>query len=352
MSPLPETDLDHIISHTHGLWESLRGASIFLTGATGFVGTWLLASVLRANDEFDLGISIVALTRNPERFMGQAPELAGHKAVRLLEGDMCGFVPPAGHFPFVIHAATERSFEPDDGRPLGTFDADVGGTRRVLEFARTHGVRRFLFTSSGAVYGAQPASLTHIPEDYVGAPSTMLSNSAYGQAKRVSEFMSVMYGRTYGFDSTIARLFAFVGPLLPLNANFAVGNFIRDALAGGPLRIAGDGTPYRSYLYAADLAIWLWTILLRGTPNHPYNVGSARDVTIAELARTVIDVTGTAAKIEVAQRPVPGALPARYVPNVDRAASELGLRNHVSLEDGIMKTYEWHRAQGRRKTIA
>jgi dTDP-glucose 4,6-dehydratase len=194
--------------------------------------------------------------------------------------------------------------------------------------------------------------VTHIPEDYVGAPSTMLSNSAYGQAKRVSEFMSVMYGRTYGFDSTIARLFAFVGPLLPLNANFAVGNFIRDALAGGPLRIAGDGTPYRSYLYAADMAIWLWTILLRGTPNYPYNVGSDRDVTIAELARTVIDVTGTAAKIELAQRPVPGAMPARYVPNVDRAASDLGLRDHVSLAKGIMKTFEWHRMRDQRNTAA
>jgi dTDP-glucose 4,6-dehydratase len=180
----------------------------------------------------------------------------------------------------------------------------------------------------------------------------MQPGSAYGQAKRVSEFTSMMYGKTYGFDTTIARLFAFVGPLLPLHANFAVGNFIRDTLAGGPLRIAGDGTPYRSYLYAADLAIWLWTILLRGTSARPYNVGSARAVTIAELARTVADVTGSGAPIEIAQRPAPGAIPARYVPEVDRAASELGLRDHVSLEDGIMKTYEWHRALNRRKSIA
>jgi len=352
MSLLPAKDLDHIISHTRGLWEPLRGASIFLTGGTGFVGTWLLASVLRANDELDLGVSICALSRNPGRFMAQAPELAGHGAVHLMEGDMCGFIPPDGQFSYVIHAATERSIEPDHRRPVGAFDADVNGTRRVLEFARTHGTRRFLFTSSGAVYGVQPASLTHIPEDYAGAPSPMQPGSAYGQAKRVSEFTSMMYGKTYGFDTTIARLFAFVGPLLPLHANFAVGNFIRDALAGGPLRIAGDGTPYRSYLYAADLAIWLWTILLRGTSARPYNVGSARAVTIAELARTVADVTGSGAPIEIAQRPAPGAIPARYVPEVDRAASELGLRDHVSLEDGIMKTYEWHRALNRRKTIA
>jgi dTDP-glucose 4,6-dehydratase len=352
MPLLPEKDLDHIVSHTRGLWEPMRGASVFLTGGTGFVGTWLLAGALRASDEFGLGLAIVVLSRDPGRFVRLAPDIAGHRAVHLLEGDMTGFEPPEGRFPFVIHAATERSFEPDPSRPLGTFDADVAGTRRVLEFARTHGVRRFLFTSSGAVYGTQPPSLTHIPEDYAGAPSTLLPGSAYGQAKRVSEFMCAMYGNTYGFDATIARLFAFVGPLLPLNANFAVGNFIRDVLASGPLRIAGDGTPYRSYLYAADMAIWLWTIVLQGKPAYPYNVGSPRDVTIGELARTVVDVTGGRATIEIAQRPIAGAAPSRYVPSVERAASELRLRDDVSLEEGIMRTFDWHRARDQRISAA
>ena len=160
-----------------------------------------------------------------------------------------------------------------------------------------------------------------------------------------------MYGKTYGFDVTVARLFAFAGPLLPLDANFAIGNFIRDVVAGGPLRIAGDGTPCRSYLYAADLAVWLWTILLQGKPAHPYNVGSARSVTIEELARTVIDTTRSDAAIEIAQRAVPGAMPSRYVPNVDRAASELGLSEHVRLEDGISRMYDWYRALDQRKTI-
>jgi len=82
------------------------------------------------------------------------------------------------------------------------------------------------------VYGKQPSALTHIPEDYNGAPGTHDLGSAYGQAKRVSEFMCSMYGRVYGFDAMIARLFAFVGPLLPLDANYAVGNFIRDVLKG------------------------------------------------------------------------------------------------------------------------
>ncbi len=124
--------------------------------------------------------------------------------------------------------------------------------------------------------GNSPPELTHIPEDYAGAPPTTDSTSAYGQAKRASEFLCTMYARQFGFAAVIARLFAFAGPYLPLNLNFAIGNFMRDVLAGGPVRIAGDGTPYRSYLYAADLAVWLLTFLIKGKSARPYNVGSAR----------------------------------------------------------------------------
>lgn len=343
MAPLPQQDLDHILNHTQGLWEDLRGQSLFVTGGTGFVGTWLLESLLTATDRLDLRTNVVVLTRNPERFIHNSPHLARHPSVQLLGGNLTGFAFPDRDFPFVIHAATEPQFEPDVERPLGAFDADVAGTRRLLDFARLHGVRRFLFTSSGAVYGKQPPDMTHISEEYAGAPLATDPASAYGQAKRMSEFMSVMYGRIYGFDTVIARLFAFVGPLLPLDANFAVGNFIRDALRGGPVHIAGDGTPYRSYLYAADLAIWLWTMLLRGKTADPYNVGSADALSIADLASTVIGAVAPGTGIVVAQRPIPGIAPLRYVPSTRRAEEELGLCPLISTTEGIRRTAQWHR---------
>jgi dTDP-glucose 4,6-dehydratase len=342
---LPKQDLDHILSQTEALWEDLRNQSIFITGGTGFVGTWLLESLLWADDQLDMHAKVVVLTRHPERFRDKSPHLAGHPSVQLLGGNVVGFDSPDGRFPFVIHAATEHSFEANGDHPLGTFSSDVDGTHRVLEFARSHGTRRLLFTSSGAVYGKQPSEMTHIAEDYAGAPSTVDAASAYGQAKRVSEFMSTMYGRIYGFDATIARLFAFAGPLLPLDANYAVGNFVRDVLGGGPVRVAGDGTPYRSYLYAADLAIWLWTILLRGRAAHPYNVGSPHDLTIADLARTVVRVTGSGTGIEIARQPVPGARPLRYVPCTTRAEKELSLRSLIPVEEGVRRMFDWYRTR-------
>jgi len=338
-APLPQQDLDHILEHTVGMWDDLRGQSIFITGGTGFVGTWLLESLLWASDKLDLHVEVVVLTREPEKFLSRAPHLARHTGVRLKRGHVADFEWPDGRFPFVIHAATERYFEPDCFHPLGPFDIDVAGTRRVLEFARQRGVRRFLFTSSGAVYGRQPSDLTHVPEDYVGAPAPTDPSSAYGQAKRVSEFMCASYGRVFGFEAMIARLFAFVGPLLPLSENYAVGNFIGDALEGRRIHITGDGRPCRSYLYAADLAIWLWVILMRGKAGRSYNVGSMHEITIAHLASLI----APHGDVEIAGKPQVDSPPPRYVPSARRAEGELELACWIPIEQGIKRTLDWHR---------
>ena len=335
---MSNADLDHILEHTRDIWPSLRNASIFITGGTGFVGTWLLESLAYANDALSLNVKATVITRSPEAFARKSPHLAAHSALHLVEADAVAFPFPEGEYPFVIHAATERYFTAVPEYPLSTFDRDTRATRRVLEFARTHGTRRLLFTSSGAVYGKQPSEVTHIPEDYAGAPSAMDLHSPYGQAKRISEWMCAMYAAQYGFDALIARLFAFVGPGLPLDANFAVGNFIRDAMKGGPIRISGDGTPYRSYLYAADLAIWLWTILVKGGSCRPYNVGSSEEIRIADLANTVAETMRPGTPVEIAGKPVAGVPAARYVPSVERAEKELGLRPLIGLAEGVRRS--------------
>jgi dTDP-glucose 4,6-dehydratase len=345
MPALHSRDLDHVLEHTGpDIWRALRAARLFVTGGTGFVGKWLVESLLWANDRLDLKLSAVLLTRDPERFCRESPHLASHSAVELWRGRVAEFDFPSGEFPFVIHAATERYFEPDERQPASTFDLDVGGTRRVLEFARTHGSQRLLFTSSGAVYGRQPPDLVQVGEDYPGAPPATDTTGAYGQAKRVSEFLCAMYASQFGLATVIARLFAFVGPYLPLDRHYAVGNFIRDALAGGPIRVKGDGTPYRSYLYAGDLAVWLWTLLIRGESARPYNVGSGQAITIADLARTVADTVAPGTPVVIAGKPVAGAQALRYVPSVERAKNELGLRARLSLSEGIRRTLDWERS--------
>ena len=340
MENLLSSDLDHILSRTETLWPDVRGERFFLTGGTGFVGTWLMESLLWANRRLNLGISATVLTRDPAAFERRAPHLASDPAVTLVAGDATSFAFPEGTFPLIVHAATGA------GHPASVFACDVASTGRVLEFASRCGVRRFLFTSSGAVYGRQPAGMTHVPEDYPGAPLTTDIDSAYAQAKRASEFLCLSAGQARSFDVSVARLFAFAGPYLPLDANFAVGNFIRDVLAGGPVRISGDGTPHRSYLYAADLAIWLWTILLRGQSSRVYNVGSEEAISIAGLAARVTSSLRSKSAISVAQQSRPGIPAQRYIPSTVRARTELGLEQTVSLDEAIRRTAAWNTVVG------
>jgi dTDP-glucose 4,6-dehydratase len=335
-------DLDHVLEKTEVLWNDARGARMFLTGGTGFVGTWLAESLLWANRRLGLRLNSVLLTRNPERFRARSPHLAGDAAVRLLTGDAAEFALPDGPFEFVVHAATESYVAPTADCPVGILDRDLAATRRALELARRSGTRRMLFTSSGAVYGKQPPEISNVTEEYGGAPAACDIGAAYGLGKRVSEYLCACYSQVYGFDATIARLFAFIGPYLPLNEQYAAGNFLRDAMAGGPISIGGDGTPYRSYLYAADLVIWLWTILFRGQKARPYNVGSPHDISIVDLARTIAREVAPSAEIRIAKQPVPDAPALRYVPSTDRAAQELGLKVWIPLDEAIRRTRDWH----------
>ena len=336
-NPLAE-DLDHILRHTEGLWEPLRGGSVFITGGTGFFGRWLLESFAHINRELGLGAKALVLSRNPDAFIVRAPHLNEAAGIAYLRGDVRDFTLPSEHFSHVIHAGTTSGAAVE---PKEMFDSIVDGTRRVLEFASTHGVRQLLFVSSGAVYGRQPGDLTHIPEDFPGAPDSLDPSSAYGEGKRAGEFLSNLAGSRNGFETKIARCFAFVGPHLPLDAHFAVGNFIRDGLRGGPIQVSGDGTPYRSYLYAADLAIWLWTILFRGTAGRAYNVGSPSHSTIREVAETVEAALGLKTPAQIAKTPALNQVPSRYVPDVERARRELGLVARIDLATAVRRTAQW-----------
>lgn len=222
------------------------------------------------------------------------------------------------------------------------FETIVDGTRRVLQFAAASGCRKLLFVSSGAVYGKQPPELTHIPEDYLGAPDPLDPASAYGEGKRAAEMLCVVAGKKHGFEIKIARCFAFVGPHLPLDAHFAIGNFIRDVLAGQPVRVNGDGTPSRSYLYAADLAIWLWTVLFRGVAFHAYNVGSENKVQIADLAELVFKAAKSTQPIIISGIIEAVKLSSSYAPGIQKARKELALAEWVQLPDAIRRTLNWH----------
>lgn len=320
-------------------FEFSNGGHIFLTGGTGFVGKCLLTEIAALNRHAGDPCRVTVLSRDPARFQREYPQLGHFAWLEFQRGDILTFDFPRGDFTHILHAAADSS-SAAAADPVGRMVQIICGTRRALEFARVSGVRRFLLTSSGAVYGRQPDHLQHLPESYSGAPDTDQVANTYGQAKRAAEQLCTAYFDQYGVQATVARCFAFVGEYLPLDWHFAIGNFIRDALYRDAIRVSGDGTPVRSYLYGQDLAWWLLSILDRGTPAFPYNVGSDRGISIAELARLVGSVIAPDKPVLIEKSTPDNLQRARYVPDLTRASRELGLTVNTDLCSAVRLTVD------------
>ncbi len=341
MLRLPSRDLDHVVDAVGERWEHLRGKRLLLTGGTGFIGKWLLATFLHANQRYGLGAKVIALSRSPELFCKEYPEIAGADEIHWLKGDVRALANEAANgCTFAIHAATDVVASTS---PTEIFETCTTGTRRVLDaMAASAEVSRVLLLSSGAVYGRTPPEVTAIPESWTGAPNPLLPASAYGEGKRVSELLCAMAAAANpNMQVSIARCFAFVGPHLPLDKHFAIGNFIKAAMGSEDIHIQGDGTPIRSYLYAADLTHWLWVLLFDGPNARAYNVGGAESISIGALAHRVNRVLGGTGKVLIAQTPPPGAVPQTYVPSIDRISNELTLKPTIDLDEAILRTARW-----------
>ena len=319
----------------------LRGARILITGGTGVIGKWLIASLLHADTVDQLGLRITVLSRSPGRFMAQIPALGLDPRVQWLEGDVRSFtLPPGATFSHLIHAATDvvAAISPSE-----VIDTCVSGTRHALQTAKAAGVRRMLLLSSGAVYGKTGSDHGAMREDYVGPLDPLSPDSAYAQGKRTAELLCAIEAAAGDLQITIARCFAMVGPYLPLDRHFAIGNFIQAALMQQPLSIKGDGTPVRSYLYMSDVAGRLLLLLLAGRNAVAYNVGGSEPVSIAQLAHRVASALGVDVPIVLGKIPLHGAHAQRYYPDTTLINHEWGLAPEIALDQAILRTANWYR---------
>ena len=339
MKRLPVEDLEHVLHNTQDIWESFREKSIFLTGGTGFFGKWLLESFIYANGKLNLNARLTTLTRDPESFLQEFPFFNQYSnSVIFVKGDILSFdFNLEDKFQYIIHAATAASESLNKGNPLLMLDTITVGTRRVLDFALTQPIESFLFISSGAIYGKQPFDVSHINESQSFKIDINNPNSAYAEGKRIAELYCSTYFEKLGLPVKIARCFAFVGPYLPLDTHFAIGNFINNVLRNENIVIKGDGSTKRSYMYASDLVIWLWKILFIGQINQPYNVGSDESISISELAR-LISKFDSNIKVMILNETIGGSI---YVPEIN-LSKNLGLKLDVNLESSISKTIDFY----------
>ena len=215
-------DLNAVLSQTETLWKNLRGARIFISGGTGFIGCCLLEALHHLDIVGQLNLQVTILTRSPDAFALKVPHLAAYTGFAFLQGDVTNFVFPPNEFSHIIHGATDASAYLNEHDPLSMVDTIVQGTRRVLELAKEKRIERVLFLSSGAVYGQQPWDMEHVAETYLGAPSSMEARNAYAEAKRTAEMLVAIYAKQHSVSTVTARIFTLLGPYLALGVHFAV----------------------------------------------------------------------------------------------------------------------------------
>lgn len=337
-------DCDRVTTGFPGALSALQGECIFITGGTGFVGTWLTELVAFLNDTYNFNTKLILLSGRSHSFSAKAPHLARRKDVVLVEQDIRSLLDIPSDVSWIIHAAANPDNRLHASDPLKTMDVIVKGTESVLAAAtRLQDLKKFLNISSGLVYGLQPLELETISENFRGILDFTSIGSAYAEAKRIGETLCAVYRNQHRLPIVNSRPFAFIGPYQLLDRPWAINNFIRDSLLGGTIRILGDGETIRSYMYPSDMALWLLTILTNGQIGSNYNVGSPDELTLKGLASKISNHFSPPPEIVLRSSEMTTLKRSKFVPDVSLASQELKLSLTVDIEESIKRTIMWNR---------
>src|SRR6266487_6735116 len=305
-----------------------------VTGAAGFIGSHLSEYLL------DRGFSVVGMDNLITGDVTNVQHLTGRDFV-LVKHDVTNYINLEGPLDLIFHFASPASPIDYLRVPIQTLKVGSLGTHNALGLAKAKSAR-FLLASTSEVYGDP---LVHPQrEDYWGNVNPVGPRGVYDEAKRFAEAMTMAYHRVHGLDSRIVRIFNTYGPRMRLTDGRAIPTFIRQALAGEPLTVYGDGSQTRSFTYVSDLVEGIWR-LMHAPVNDPVNLGNPREMTLLELAKHVLRATGS--RSDIVFGPLPTDDPKVRQPDIGKARRVLGWEPIVEVEEGLARTVEWYRAAGR-----
>lgn len=284
-SSIESEDQDYVFKQLQPKISLLSNKIILVTGGTGFVGTWMLKSLLTFSKATTNAPKIVVLSRNPQKYLLSHPEFREVKNFEFIQGDMLTFT-YNGRIDIFIHGAAlvpqnlNLNFKDDQIR-----ESIIQGTRNALLVAKKSFAKLFLMVSSGAVYTPKLGS-GNTEEDSLFSVQTEETGS-YQIGKIIAENMLFDDQDSKSMVKQIARLFTFTGPYFPSDGNYAIAEFIKSAIMTREIHVKGHPNSIRSYMYGADLVAWLWNMILNNENYAVYNIGSPKPITIGDLARII-----------------------------------------------------------------
>src|SRR5947209_7167514 len=300
---------------------------VVITGAAGFIGSHLAETLL------DLGYAVIGIDNLLTGDVANISQLT-NRDFQFIKHDVTNYIYIEGPVDFVLHWASPASPIDYLELPIPTLKVGALGTHKALGLAKAKGAR-FVIASTSEVYGDP---LEHPQkETYWGNVNPIGPRGVYDEAKRFAEAMTVAYHRYHGLDTKIVRIFNTYGPRMRVNDGRAVPAFISQALRDEDVTVFGDGSQTRSFTYITDLVDGIIRLML-SKENDPVNVGNPREMTIEEIAKTIIRMTGATSKI--VYKPLPTDDPKVRQPDITRARTLLGCEPKVALEEGLVKTID------------
>jgi dTDP-glucose 4,6-dehydratase len=303
-----------------------------VSGGAGFIGSHLCEALL------ERGMKVLALDNFITGSAQNVRHLQGNPDFELRQVDVNHGVFLGGDVRYVLHFASPASPPQYDANPIHTLKVGTVGTMNMLGLARAKGAT-FLLASTSEVYGDP---LVHPqPETYWGNVNPIGPRGCYDEAKRCAEAYAMAYRRMHDVDTRIVRIFNTHGPRMQVSDGRAVPNFMAQAIRGEPITVYGDGSQTRSLCYVSDLVRGVVATLERGD-ELPVNLGNPHEVTVLQLAETVVRLAGS--KSRIVHKDLPVDDPKQRRPDIARAKKLLGWQPEVSLEDGLAKTLEYFRS--------
>jgi len=339
-------DCQEVVGPSPEALGKLRNRQVFVTGGTGFVGSWIAELVTYLNDQHNFGTNLILLARDIDAFRLKAPHLAERKDIRLISSDVRNIIDLPADVNYIIHAAATPDNRQHMSTPLTVMETITRGTATLLDAAVTlQHLSAILNISSGQIYGRQCCATPTITEDAVGSLPCNTITSVYPEAKRYAETLCSAYWSCCKLPIVTARPFAFIGPYQSLDKPWAINNFIRDALTENDIRIISNGMPVRSYMYPSDMSYWLLRMLVDGASGQAYNLGSPYGITLGDVAEKVKAYANTTADVVIKQMHQDNSV---FVPDNGLASSTLGLEIRVSIDETLKRSLRWFRGTVRR----
>lgn len=339
--PIIEEDLQRIVSCSLP-WERFFGKTVLISGANGFVPAYMLEMLLYLNETANAGLRVVALVRNREKATRRFGHLADRQDLTIVVQDVREAYAGPASIDFVIHAASQASPKYFGVDPVGTFEANVIGTQRMLELAHKAGSEGFLFFSSGEVYGQPADPSVLVKEADYGYLDPLNVRSCYAEGKRAGEALCACWHAQFGVPARIIRLSHTYGPGMELDDGRVFADFVANIVAGRNIELKSDGSARRPFCYLADATIAFFMILLLGRNGEAYNVGSEQQCSILELAETLCRLFPEKNCRVIRQERKPGD---QYLPSPVQGfqfdlskINALGWRATTSVKEGFMRT--------------